>query len=136
MLKIRLSRIGKSSQPAFRIVVQQHTASAKGKFIEALGFYRPVTATKEITVNADRIKHWLSVGAQPSDAVAVLLKKEGFDGMEKYIEPRDKKKKKKGEEEPAKPVAAPVAAKEEPKVEEPKVEEAAPAEAPKEESKE
>ncbi len=121
MLKIRLSRTGKNSQPSFRAVVQEHTAPVKGKPIEALGYYRPAHTPKEFKINLDRIKHWMSVGAQPSDAMAVLLKQEGVDGMEKFIAPRDKKsKKKKAVEEKAEaapaavtPAPAPVAAAEE-----------------------
>ena len=97
MLKIRLSRTGKKKQPSFRVVVQEHTAPIKGKFVEELGYYRPADDPKVFKVNTERIKYWISVGAQPSDSVAVLLKKDGLDGMEKYIEPRDKKRKKKKE---------------------------------------
>ena len=81
MLKIRLSRTGKNSQPSFRVVVQEHTSPVKGKPIEALGYYRPAHTPKEFKINLDRIKHWMSVGAQPSDAIAVLLKQEGIDGL-------------------------------------------------------
>lgn len=98
MLKIRLSRTGKKSQPSFRIVVQEHTAAVKGKFIEALGYYRPATKNKDFKVNFERVKHWFSMGAKPSDTLAVLLKKSGYEGMEKYIAPRDKKRKKKKSE--------------------------------------
>lgn len=99
MLKIRLSRTGKKSQPSFRIVVQEHSAAVKGKFIEELGFYRPADNPKVFKVNVERVKHWVSVGAQPSDSLASLLKRnENMEGMDKYIGPRDKKAKKKGGE--------------------------------------
>ncbi len=132
MLKIRLSRTGKKAQPSFRVVVQEHTAPIKGKFVEELGFYRPADDPKVFKVNTDRVKYWISVGATPSDSVAVLLKKEGLEGMEKYIAPRDKqrKKKKEGKKE-EKPAAAPPAEEAKP-AEAPK--EGAPAEAPKEEA--
>lgn len=110
MLKIRLSRTGKNSQPSFRVVVQEHTDPVKGKPLEALGFYKPARNPKEFSVNLDRIKHWLSVGAQPSDAMAVLLKQEGIDKMEKFIAPRDKQKKKKKMEAPASVAPAPAPA--------------------------
>jgi len=154
LLKIRLSRTGKKAQPSFKVVVQEHTAPIKGRFVEELGFYRPAEDPKVFKVNTDRIKYWISVGATPSDSVAVLLKNEGLEGMEKYIAPRDKqrkKKKEKGEESKAKPAeggpksetaeAPAEAPKEEPKTEEPPAEEKpevkaeAPAEAPKEEQK-
>jgi len=88
LLKIRLSRTGKKSQPNFRVVVQEHTAPIKGNFVEVVGYYRPTTPDKECQIDLERAKHWLSVGAQPSDTVAVLLKKLGMDGMEKFIAPR------------------------------------------------
>jgi small subunit ribosomal protein S16 len=125
LLKIRLSRTGKKSQASYRIVVQEHTAPIKGKFIELVGNYIPTQNPKVLKINAERVKHWISVGAQPSDTVATLLKREGFEGMERYIAPRDRQRKKKNAEEeeaaPAKPAA------EAPAVEE-KAEEAAPAE--------
>lgn len=93
MLKIRLSRAGKNTQPSFRLIVQEHTAPVKGKFVEELGYYRPATPDKPFTFNSDRVKYWISVGATPSDTVATLLKKQGVEGMEQYMEPRDKKRK-------------------------------------------
>lgn len=124
MLKLRLSRTGKNRQPSFRVLLQERTAAIKGKFIEELGYYKPANKPKEIKINLERIKHWLAVGAQPSDTLAVLLKQEGVENMDKYIEPRNKKRAKKGEQpaaatapapaakpaEPAKPAAAPAPA--------------------------
>ncbi len=112
MLKIRLSRTGKKAQPSYRVLIQEHTSPIKGKFIEELGIFRPAETPKVFKVDMERIKYWISVGAQPSDTVAVLLKKEGLQGMEKYMEPRNKKRKSKSSEQggqaPA-PAAAPAA---------------------------
>lgn len=113
MLKIRLSRTGKKSQPSFRIVVQEHTSPIKGKFIENIGYYRPADNPKVFKVEADRVKHWISVGAQPSDTLASLLKRDGFEDMDKYIDPKNKQAKKKKVVEvkaPATPPPAPVSA--------------------------
>lgn len=137
MLKIRLSRTGKRTQPNFRVVLQEKTYSVKGKFIEKLGFYRPTANPKEFSVDLERIKHWLSVGAQPSDAIATLLKQEGVEGMDKFMAPRTGQKKKKKEEAPkekapAEAEKAEEAPKEEAKAEEVKTEEVV-AEEPKEE---
>ena len=111
MLKIRLSRTGKKAQPSFRVVVQEHTSAVKGKFIEVLGYYRPADNPKAFEVKKERVEYWISVGAKPSDSLAMLLKKSGMEGMEKYLEPRNKQRKKKKEvevkETPA-PAAAPV----------------------------
>ena len=134
MLKIRLSRAGKKSQPSFRVVVQEHSSPIKGKFIEEVGTYLPATKEKQILLKLERVKYWLSVGAQPSDSVAVLLKKEGVDGMDKFIAPRDKQKKKKNAEEEAPAEEAPKS--EAPAEEAKPAEAAAPeAETPKEEAK-
>lgn len=108
MLKIRLSRTGKNSQPSFRVVLQEHTAAAKGKYIEAFGYYLPAQKPKKLEVDVDKIKQWISKGAQPSDTVAALLKNQGVEGMDKFMAPRNKKRKnKKAGDAPA---AAPVAA--------------------------
>src|SRR6185295_13320603 len=72
MLKIRLQRIGKINQPAFRIVVTEHTRGPKAaSFVEKVGTYNPLT--KERNLNADRIKYWLSVGAQATATVHNML---------------------------------------------------------------
>lgn len=110
MLKLRLSRTGKNTQPTFRLVVQEHTAPIKGKFVEELGYYKPTAPDKPFTINGERVKYWISVGARPSDMVATLLKKQGFEGMEQYMEPRNKKRKQKGEQaETTEATAAPSA---------------------------
>jgi len=95
LLKIRLSRVGKKNQPSFRVIVQEHTSAVKGKFIEELGYYRPATKDKELVFKLDRVKYWIGNGAQPSDTVAVLLKKQGVSGMEKFIALRNRQKKSK-----------------------------------------
>src|ERR1700722_5300172 len=72
MLKIRMQRIGRINQASYRIVVTEHTASPKaGKFVEKLGTYNP--HTKARTLNEDRVKYWISVGAQPSATMHNML---------------------------------------------------------------
>ena len=72
MLKIRLQRIGRRKSPAFRIVVVEHTTSPKsGTYVEKLGTYNP--KTKERTLNEERVKHWLSVGAKASGTMHNML---------------------------------------------------------------
>lgn len=105
MLRIRLSRTGKPRQPSYRIVVAQRTVSVKGRFVEILGHYLPARNPKQLTVNKEKIAYWIGKGAIPTDTVAALLKKEGVSGMEKYMEPRNKQKKTKGEKTESKPVA-------------------------------
>ncbi|MDO8561414.1 MAG: 30S ribosomal protein S16 [bacterium] len=72
MLKIRLQRIGRKNMPAFRIIVAEHTRGPKtGNIVEKVGTYNP--KTKERTLEAERIKYWLSVGAQASGTVHNML---------------------------------------------------------------
>lgn len=72
MLVIRFLRVGKKNQPSFQIVVtEKERGPRSGRFIEKLGFYNPLT--KEKRINAERVKHWISVGAKPSDTVWNLL---------------------------------------------------------------
>lgn len=75
--RIRLRRVGRKKQPAYRIVVAERLAARDGQFIETLGHYDPRTEPVTIHVDADRAKHWLSEGATPSDTVRSLLKKAG-----------------------------------------------------------
>ncbi len=74
MLKIKLQRFGKNKNPAYRIAVLEHSNKRDGKPVEVLGFYNP--KTKELVINSERTKYWQSVGAQPSETVASLLKKQ------------------------------------------------------------
>jgi len=72
MLAIRLFRTGKKNQPSFKIVVvDKRKTSAKGSYVEEVGFWNPLT--KEKFLRPERVKYWLSVGAKPSDTVYNLL---------------------------------------------------------------
>jgi small subunit ribosomal protein S16 len=77
MVRIRLRRVGAKKQPSYRIVVAEREMSRGGRFIETIGFYNPLTDPETLTIDAARAEHWLSHGAQPSDAVARLLAKAG-----------------------------------------------------------
>ena len=82
MLKIRLQRIGRKNDPAFRVVVTEHTAAPKsGKFIERLGSYNP--KTKERQLNEERVNYWLSVGAKASGTMHNMLISAGLIKGEK-----------------------------------------------------
>lgn len=78
MVKIRLRRIGAKKAPAYRIVVADSRFSRDGRFIEEIGFYNPMREPAEITVDAEKAKKWLSNGAQPTDTVRAILKKNGI----------------------------------------------------------
>lgn len=77
MLRIRLSRIGKKRQPYYRIVVADVDAKRDGRIVERIGHYNPLSEPSAFTIEEDRALYWLSVGAQPSDAVRRLLEKQG-----------------------------------------------------------
>lgn len=88
MLKIRMQRTGRTNDPSFRVVVIEHTQSTKaGDFVEKLGTYNP--KTKEQNLNADRIKYWISVGAQPSDTMHNMLIAAGIlEGKKRNVLPK------------------------------------------------
>lgn len=77
MIKLRLRRTGAKKRPSYRIVAAEHSSPRDGRFIEILGHYDPLTEPATVKVNAERAKYWLSVGAQPSETVAGLLKRAG-----------------------------------------------------------
>ena len=74
MVKLRLTRMGGKKRPFFRIVATDSRAKRDGRFIEILGTYDPVKNPPEVRLQDDRVKYWLSVGAQPSNTVKALLK--------------------------------------------------------------
>ena len=77
MVKIRLRRVGAKKQPSYRVVVADSRSPRDGRFIEIIGFHNPRTEPETITIQEDRALHWLSVGAQPTEAVHRLLRKLG-----------------------------------------------------------
>jgi small subunit ribosomal protein S16 len=96
MLKIRLTRLGKRNSAFFRLVVAEHTAPIKGRFIEAVGFINP--HTKEKKLEKEKILHWIEKGAKCSDTVHNLLVKEGvIKGPKKAVKMKKKVEEKKDE---------------------------------------
>ena len=76
-VKIRLKRLGKIRSPHYRIVVADSRTKRDGRAIEEIGKYHPKNDPSLIEVDSERAQYWLSVGAQPSDAVVALLKRTG-----------------------------------------------------------
>jgi small subunit ribosomal protein S16 len=76
MVSIRLSRGGAKNRPFYHVVVTDSRNSRDGRYIERLGFFNPLAQGKEekLRLDAERIAYWKSVGAQPSDRVAKLIK--------------------------------------------------------------
>ncbi len=73
-LKIRLQRGGATHNPHYRVVVADSRARRDGRFVEVVGAYAPKSKQEQVTLKLDRIDHWISVGAQPSDTVRSLIK--------------------------------------------------------------
>jgi small subunit ribosomal protein S16 len=78
MLRIRLRRLGKKRQPYYRVVVADKPDRRDGDFIETLGSYDPHANPPSLQINQERTHHWLSVGAQPSEAAEKILKRAGI----------------------------------------------------------
>jgi small subunit ribosomal protein S16 len=79
-VKIRLKRMGKIRTPFYRIVVADSRTKRDGRVIEEIGTYNPKTEPSTISVLSERAQYWLSVGAQPTEAVAAILKLTGDIG--------------------------------------------------------
>lgn len=117
-VSIRLARGGAKKRPYYRIVVANSRSPRDGAFIEKIGVYNPLLAkddAKRVIVDAERAKHWLSVGAQPTDRVARFfdaagIKERAARSNLKKGEPGDKAKER-AEERAAKVAAAEEAAK-------------------------
>ena len=99
MLVIRLRRVGKKNQPAFKIIVtEKKKAPTKGIFIEEVGFWNPLT--KERILKTERVKYWISVGAKPSNTVHNMLINEKIIEGDKIKKHGKLKKKEEKKEEP------------------------------------
>jgi small subunit ribosomal protein S16 len=78
VVKIRLARIGSKKNPIYRIVVADGRTPRNGRAMETIGRYNPQLQPSLIEIDADRAKHWLGQGAQPSEPVRRLLQKQGI----------------------------------------------------------
>ena len=77
-VKIRLRRMGAKKAPFYRIVVADSRYPRDGRFFEEIGYYDPTKEPSVVKVDAEKAKTWISNGAQPTDTVKVILKKEGI----------------------------------------------------------
>jgi small subunit ribosomal protein S16 len=73
LLRIRLSRQGAKKKPFYRVVVAEKASARDGRFLEILGHYDPKKNPAAVTLNLDRVDHWVRSGAQPSDTVKGLI---------------------------------------------------------------
>jgi small subunit ribosomal protein S16 len=81
-VSIRLRRMGRKKQPHYRIVVAESEHPRDGRFVESLGFYKPLSQPARLVIDLDRVDHWLGQGAQPSGTVKSLIGKARSGGDE------------------------------------------------------
>ena len=108
-VKMRLSRGGSKKRPYYYVVIANSTSPRDGKYIEQIGTFNPLLKKdnpERAKLNADRIKHWLSVGAQPTDRVMRLLDAAGLAKREASNNPEKAKPRKKAQERTAAAEAA------------------------------
>ena len=77
-VKIRLRRMGAKKAPFYRVVVADSIYPRDGRFIEEIGYYDPTKDPADVKIDADKAKTWIANGAQPTDTVKALLKKNGI----------------------------------------------------------
>ena len=77
-VKIRLRRLGAKKAPTYRIVVADSRVPRDGRFIEEIGTYNPLTDPASVEIDADKAHAWIKNGAQPTDTVKAILKKQGI----------------------------------------------------------
>ncbi len=78
MVKIRLMRVGMKGSPSYRVVIAEASSPRDGRIIESIGWYDPLTNPSTIKIDGDKARHWLSVGAQPTDSTRSLLQRAGI----------------------------------------------------------
>ena len=82
-VKIRLQRVGTKKKPFYRVAAMDSRKKRDGDVIEYLGKYQPIITEKQFVVDEEKVLKWLGQGAQPTDTIKELLKKEGI--WQKYI---------------------------------------------------
>lgn len=78
MVKIRLMRVGMKGAPSYRVVIADARSPRDGRIVETIGWYNPLTEPSTIQIDEEKARHWLSVGAQPTDATHALLVRVGL----------------------------------------------------------
>ncbi len=91
MVKLRLTRVGRTHDAFFRVVAADSRRARDGKFIEIIGRYQPTMKENQVEVKEDRALHWLHRGAQPTETVRSILRKQGI--MQKFHEEKQAAKK-------------------------------------------
>ena len=76
MLAIRLMRMGAKKSPSYRVVVKEQRSKRDGAYVENVGFYNPTREPAEIRLKMDRVNYWIGRGAQPTDTVRQLIRRQ------------------------------------------------------------
>lgn len=76
MLAIRLMRMGAKKSPSYRVIVKEKLSKRDGDYVENVGFYNPTREPAEIRLNMERVNYWLGRGAQPTDTVRQLIRRQ------------------------------------------------------------
>ena len=76
MLAIRLMRMGAKKSPSYRVVVKEKLSKRDGAYVENVGFYNPTREPAEINLKMDRVNYWIARGAQPTDTVRQLIRRQ------------------------------------------------------------
>jgi small subunit ribosomal protein S16 len=86
VVRLRFQRYGRHNRPFYRLAALDERTRRDGPVIETLGWYNPLErdAAKQLQLNEERVKYWLSVGAQPSDTVEDILGKRGIGNLKKW----------------------------------------------------
>jgi len=79
-VRIRLRRMGRKKKPHYRIVVTDRTAPRDGRFVESIGYYKPLTSPARLVLDLDRADYWIGKGAEPSDTVGSLIRRARLGG--------------------------------------------------------
>jgi len=79
-VKIRLRRMGAKKAPFYRVIVADSRSPRDGRFIEEIGYYNPLTDPADVKIDAEKATKWLKNGAQPTETVKALLKKQSIIG--------------------------------------------------------
>jgi len=81
-VRIRLTRMGRKKKPFYRIVVANNEAKRDGKFLDIVGTYDPMQNPAAVTINTEKLNHWIGQGAEPTVTVRSLIKKHGKPPLE------------------------------------------------------
>lgn len=91
MLRIRLQRLGRKNRPFYRVSAVDQRTRRDGRVVEALGWYDPLAGdpAKQVELNEERLKYWLSQGAQPTDTIRDMLAKRKLVNVEAWEKDRE-----------------------------------------------